>query len=1679
MQRCRFVGNTALMQRLLLVVLLTAAGYRAQAQMATGIDTLYGNEWIDYNQQYLQIKIAEDGIYRVDYQMLANAGFPTGNIPAARLTLYLRGRAQPVFTTTDGFMGTQDYLEFYGEKNRGELDSFLFEHPGEEQVNPWYSMFNDTAVYYLGWVNAGQPVARFETQNNDLNNLPPAENHCLVTLKQVQFNALFKKKYSDEIAYSFFDGAGFAASTGSSETPLNFTLDGRVPGFDASLHIRYACGLDDHYQRILVNDSLLAEDEFSDFRIVDRTLPVANGLLKPVSKLQIHSPIGDRQALALAAFRYARDFNFQGISLSRFATELATNPQYVEIQKDNNAILLDLANNRRWKLQPDNGLLKVKIQPAGQPGDFILASEQVILSPTAVKMVQFTDLGAAADYLIISNKQFFTGPSNSNPVADYAAYRASAAGGNHLVKVVDVEALYDQFAYGVRYHPIAVRNFLHWLKRRSPALEHVLIIGKALDFNQFRTDAQQAALADSLFFVPNFSSPGADLPFTMRGNHVTTPVAAIGRLAVTKSSQITDYLQKVREYEQQLSIAPQTLQGKAWMKRIIHNSGGIGGETSLIRSYTGSMADEMRTNRFGADVHSFYKTSNDPVQLSAYQQLLDLVNSGVSIWTIFGHSSAFAVDFDIGLPADYNNQGKYPFMMVMGCFSGICSSPQPGIGEQFVLSPHRGAIAYVASVNYSFTDALYTYGKKYYHYLGNEDYGNSIGSALVHTINELQHAQSQALIAVLHQNLLQGDPALRVYAHEGPDYLIDNQTITFNPDPVGLDRQQLDLKFDVVNIGENTGGFLPLKAEQQTPGSLNPQLRLKDTISAPAFRQTVETTLPLSGSKQGFNRFFITLDPDNLISEAPPAAEMNNMLTDASGAPGRDLFFYANDVSPVYPPDFAIVSKQSPTLFASSLQTNAAPLHYLFELDTLETFNSALKKHYEVLQKGGLLAWKTTATLKDSTVYYWRVARDSLVNGAPLWKTHSFIYLPAAGEGWNQSHYGQFKQNTFTNLETNDTTRRIHFLDNAAFVNVQVAFRGVNKYPGFKNAYYQGFYGDYGWNQQGITRGVAIMAVDPNSGRVMPNPANGPYNYAPQQDREFFWFDTRDSLQRLKMQDFLDHQIPDGFYLGLLAFNTPSDATGYAPRQWAKDSISQGFNLFQKLESWGAKKIRQTVDYVAAPPAYGLVCRKGHPEFPAQDTIVADPNEAGAVRASFLAKWASGFFESPIIGPVKLWKSITWNHEKFDDPSDESTLGIFAVRPDQEDTLLLSMPSGTFQSSLSQISASEFPALKLRYETSDTLSRTATDLSFARVMFDPLPEGALQPAAGLVWYGDTLQQGDIFQCGMPFINVSEAAFDSVPVKFSIQNQQNNGITLVQNLPRLNPGDTTQVLFKTSTRYFEGSQRVILEVNPLDKPQEQYHFNNIYVRDFYSSKDNRNPLLDVTFDGQHILDGDLISPKPLVVATLKDENPFLAMRDSHLLDLVLRLPDGQETALDVHDPSVRFYPSDPTNLPKRNQIRLEWRPEFTRDGEYQLRINGRDATGNVSGALDWTVHFKVINRSALSNFLNYPNPFSTRTCFVYTLTGSEPPAHFRLQIMTVSGKIVREITEQEFGSLRPGTHRSEYYWDGRDNFGDQLANGVYLYRIIAKKADGSDFELFDNQSIDGYFKAGFGKMMLMR
>jgi flagellar hook assembly protein FlgD len=110
-------------------------------------------------------------------------------------------------------------------------------------------------------------------------------------------------------------------------------------------------------------------------------------------------------------------------------------------------------------------------------------------------------------------------------------------------------------------------------------------------------------------------------------------------------------------------------------------------------------------------------------------------------------------------------------------------------------------------------------------------------------------------------------------------------------------------------------------------------------------------------------------------------------------------------------------------------------------------------------------------------------------------------------------------------------------------------------------------------------------------------------------------------------------------------------------------------------------------------------------------------------------------------------------------------------------------------------------------------------------------------------------------------------------------------------------------------------------------------------------------------------------------------------------------------------------------------------------------------------------------------LPYPNPFSSSCQWAYLLTGAELPYRFEIEIYTISGRMVRRLDLAASEELHAGYNLTRTVWDGKDEYGDELANGVYIYKVLVKFKD-RDTEI-TNPAGDKYFSNDFGKVYLMR
>ena len=105
----------------------------------------YGNEWINYAQDYYKVKTGKNGIHRISQQALIDAGMDLSSLDPRNLKLYHRGEEISIYVSgeEDGSFDSNDFIEFYGRRNDGTQDTELYLRPSY-QAHQYYNLFSDT-----------------------------------------------------------------------------------------------------------------------------------------------------------------------------------------------------------------------------------------------------------------------------------------------------------------------------------------------------------------------------------------------------------------------------------------------------------------------------------------------------------------------------------------------------------------------------------------------------------------------------------------------------------------------------------------------------------------------------------------------------------------------------------------------------------------------------------------------------------------------------------------------------------------------------------------------------------------------------------------------------------------------------------------------------------------------------------------------------------------------------------------------------------------------------------------------------------------------------------------------------------------------------------------------------------------------------------------------------------------------------------------------------------------------------------------------------------------------------------------------------------------------------------------------------------------------------------------------
>ncbi len=340
---------------------------------------------------------------------------------------------------------------------------------------------------------------------------------------------------------------------------------------------------------------------------------------------------------------YPRIMDFTGTDADDFEISANGTPGYsyvrltgLSLSTGDSVVLIDLNNHNLMRTVYEDGVVKSLVPnlPGNEKCYFIksnainIIQKIVAVEPSTARFIPYhSNVGDQdVDYLILTSSQL-------RPAADqYAQYRdINGFPNTYHTLVIDIDQLYDQYAYGIPKHPLAIRSFLAGLDHNYPGrIKYLFIVGKAFQARDYRNDV--TSYKNTL--VPTWGYPPSDLLFTLGLSNPDEMAIPVGRLSAYLPDNVIDYLEKVQDFESDQQIP------SAALKNAVQFGGGGGFlEQILFKNYLMEYDSLLCSPYFGARTFNLFKQSSGPNEINQSEYLHDLLeNKGVSLINYFANA---------------------------------------------------------------------------------------------------------------------------------------------------------------------------------------------------------------------------------------------------------------------------------------------------------------------------------------------------------------------------------------------------------------------------------------------------------------------------------------------------------------------------------------------------------------------------------------------------------------------------------------------------------------------------------------------------------------------------------------------------------------------------------------------------------------------------------------------------------------------------------------------------------------------------------------------------------------------------------------------------------------------------------------------------------------------------------
>lgn len=1604
------------------------------AVMATCGSTYSQNySWITPNKTYLKMYVVQDGMHRIERSDFTNAGINTSVIDPRTVKVFNNGNQIPIFFSgqQDGSFDASDFFDFYGQRNYGGPTK-VYDHLNNVAytLNEYYNQYSDTNVYWIDWggangirytdVSFSTPTPFSSSSFSDFAHMErdyfysQGENFSSTDLR-----FLTSEKYRAEgWLWSSLGNTASLSDTFSLPllSPVTHNAGFRVLAYPTQ---RNTSVTNEHTLELRVNNNLVATLLSNDANRFDSTVTFSSSLLTTgVNTVSVRysysASFTSSLNVDLMRVNYQRRFALRNGSMSavlggsdtasrRFSVTLANSAQPVSIY--------DVLGSKRitvFSFSADTLTFT-----ASNNASLEVNNGNIMRKPFRIKQKQVPDLVASsngADYLVIYNKLF---ESQAEQLRAYRQNRDS-----FRAFKAEIEDIYDIFNFGIE-SPSAVRNFTkhvydNW---QSPRMSYICLFGRG------SLDPKKLLSTSSYYqnLLPVYGYPPTDGYFGNFniGTFCYFHMVPVGRIPAYSASEAQNVVDKIISYEAQPFAD--------WSKNYIYVTGG-GTRTEQVSHQSKSNVDILTLispPSLSGDPVKVYRTdSSGYTSYNVMDSLINSIDRGSVYVNYRGHAGSHDWEISLNDANRINNGTRLPLILSLTCFTGENSlSDFRGFGEQFTYLPGKGSIGFIGTTGWSYAQNGNDYGTHITTTIKN-DTARRIGK-----INQYAHLRmnrdslSFAIRHTLNCYSLLGDPAAELRIPKVPEFSIsqsdydlsnpfpsigENVTLTVTPHNFGLHADSVKVRFLVKKDNIN----------YRTQDMVSYGLGQSDTL---AFSFLLDSL--------GNYDISVILDQDNWV---PLEDKSNNVLN--ISLPTKNTSYL-----PIGPVTNSVIGTDSVTFTGLNprVPVSGNSIRVILQVDTSLSFNSPKLVTFSSNNISGVsTSFSTLVPVRiNNTIHFWRT--NAVINNDTT--------------GWSSAQNFIYNTGTFAR-ESRETDNQLSPLSVNILKNRSVQFpksdlaNTVFKASGLELQDYQAtmFVRSYGSNAEeasyfsvgnknvyidgGKNTGLNVLKVKKLNGSIM-EMKNLKMNTPASNDSLVNYLNTYDSTHYLML-------LNAAYFAGGQNLST---ASKNKLRQFGSvycDSIG----LISYFHTWSL------IGWLGAAPAqvsemFDPCCR------PAPGCVSCDHWTESVSSLNVTFRQPSGT-ASNIVGPAKSWTGFSWTQNVPANSSIKFDVYGIDANDNQQYLLYADVTSNTF-TDLGLVNAIRYPRLnfvaKLNMDT--LLGKLSPSLASISVSYIP--------AAELVWDVNVLELNSTYKIGeeLKFSTyVHNLGYSDIPGLivniFKKSATQENLIKSDTSLVALQRGASAILSRKFVIPYFRDSMNAIVQIKLYDRNNEFHTFNNEIRIPLKSLRLYRPVAVRVYSDGALINPGDPVA-----------KNPEIRIESSESEGIISSLPDTMRISVSLNDKYVPYYVNGTSNPLFKSVERDAGGPgNFTFYPELNTGLNSmqiivRTETDNAD-----TVYFdvNVSDEFAVTDLYNFPNPMKERTDFVFSVSGSEQPENVKIRIYTVGGRLVKEIiSPANIGS-------NSVPWDGRDNDGDLIANGTYIYRLVI--SDGASSKGVDQKLV---------------